>query len=139
MGVTSRWKVAAGVLLAGCISSSAPDPADQVAGTVEGQITRADGSAVAGPGVSLALLTQPVGGQSRLLSQTSFVADAQGRFLIVFIMQRVEPQTAILAISASPPPGSGLLQRDSVGLAVRISRTIPTPDTAYIALALPAR
>jgi hypothetical protein len=139
MGRRSRSSIAAGIGLAACISTSGPDPADRVGATVEGQVTRTDGTGVSGPSVSLQLITQPVGGQSRLLSGTSIVADAQGRFVVTFIMNGEEPQTALLVMAVTPPPASGLANRDSVGLPVRVSRTIPTPDTSYIALALPAR
>jgi hypothetical protein len=126
-------------LASACIDSAAPDLSQEVAGAIDGQITDRNGAAVPEPVVTLVLLSQPLGGQSRQLSQAVVTGGSNGRFVVGFILQRVEPQTALLNLSVSPPIGSNLLPADTVGIPVRLARGFPPVDTTVVILALPPR
>jgi len=131
--------VAVLVLVAGCIGDTIIDPTDFVTGAVQGQVVGPNGDPVSNPAVALTLVTKPVNGTSRLLSQTNFVANEQGRFAVKFLVQNEPAQDALLSITANPPPGSGLTVKDSIGIVVKMAKIDPPTDTAYVEMRLAAR
>lgn len=126
------------IVAAGCIGDTTVQVADGVAGAVQGQVLDQDGTPVVGPGVSVNLLSAPVNNQSRLLGTASFAANEQGRFAVGFVVDE-EPQDALLVISITPPPGTGLNGKDSTGIVVKLERRNPPIDTTYVELRLTPR
>jgi len=123
---------------AGCIGDTIVQVADGVAGAVQGQVLDNNGTPVVGPGVSVNLLSMPVNGQSRLLGSATFAGSEQGRFAVGFVVDE-DPQDALLVISVTPPPGTGLSSKDSTGIIVKLDRINPPTDTTYVELRLSPR
>jgi hypothetical protein len=128
------------VLVAGaCIESTLPTADEFVTGAVEGHIVDASGAAVPNPTVAITLITQPVSGTSRQLGQVNFIAGELGRFIILFQVGDEPEQTALAAVTVTPPPGRGLASADTVGIPVRLWRGTVPQDSAFVVVTLPAR
>jgi hypothetical protein len=133
--LTLCWLAAVTGTSAGCLSTEAPNTDDYIAGVVEGQVTRTDGSPVGGPFVVVSLLSAPQGGSVLVLAQTQVLASDQGRFSVTFLVPG-QPQQGSTAIHVERPIGSGLLSRDTMGIAVVLGRDFPPRDTTHVQIAL---
>ena len=131
--------VVAALVGAGCLSTTGPNNGERTSAVVTGQVTRQDGTTgVGGALVAVQLLSAPVGGSQRFIAQGSVLADDQGRFLILFLLQ--EPVGLGEAnLSATPAPGTGLLARDTSGLVVRISAGNAPAESTFVQIALQPR
>ena len=125
--------------LGACIESTLPAPSDFVSGAVEGQVVDGTGAVVPNPSVAITLVTQPVAGSSRQLGHVNFIAGDQGRFIIVFQVGDEEEQTALAAVTVTPPPGRGLASADTLGIPVRLWRGTTPQDSAFVVVTLPPR
>ena len=132
----TSWRSERALLLATAAIGSAcvgttQETTPSVTGAVTGQVRRQSGTAVGGALLGFTLTTQPVGGTATLLSSASLTADDQGNYTLVFIVPGAA-QTAVLSVAVTPPIGSGLLGKDTSGLALRLSTAYPPPDTTYL-------
>lgn len=133
------WVVAA-ALLGGCLSTETTDPTKLSSAAVMGQVVKPDGiTGVSGPVVSIQLLTKPVNNTAQLISQSAVTADANGRFLFIFLLNGIDPQDAIANLAVTAPIGSGFLNADTVAIPVKIIRGQSPSDTSFVQFTLKPR
>jgi hypothetical protein len=131
--------LAATAAVTACISSTAPDPANQVHTAIRGFIVDQNGDGVGAPLVSITILGSPSGGSAKLLASTQLVPDDAGRFVVTFSINDEVPQTGYAALSVTPAPGTGLAGRDTSGIPVQLQRGFPPVDTTVVTVALQPR
>lgn len=126
--------------LAACLSVGTPvDPSKQTIAAVAGQVTRLDGTPVGGPLVTVTLLGALSNGSAKFVGQSSVLADNSGRFLFIFLLGNEPLQVGSASVSVTPPLGSQLLPRDTIGIPVKFLLGPQASDTAYVQLTLAPR
>lgn len=123
---------------AGCISN-AVEPKPAVAGAVAGQVTNPAGNPVLNATVNILLVSQPVNNTSQILGSASLLSDAAGRYLVNFVIIDKPEQTGLLQVGVQAPFASGLLNADTAGISLRLTRAFPPPDTTVVNIQLVAR
>jgi len=139
INLLATTSVAVALVAAGCISSTAPDPANQVHTAIRGFIVDQNGDGVGAPIVSISIISAPSGGTAKLLSSTQLLPDDAGRFVVTFTINDEVPQTGYASLSVTPAPGTGLAARDTSGIPVQLTRGFPPSDTTVVTIALQPR
>ncbi|MEZ4456130.1 MAG: hypothetical protein R2882_06215 [Gemmatimonadales bacterium] len=125
--------------LGACLTSTNPDPSLRTSTAVTGQVTRQDGSPVGGPLVAVRILGEVKNGTATVLGESSVIADANGRFLFLFLISGEQPQNGTALVEVTPPIASALLPVDTAGIPIKVSQGDVPSDTAYVQLVLPPR